>query len=279
MPSHTSADLQPLDVAVFRSVKSASSTCYRSVLLENFQDGRGMTIDYWDLPNILNKAWILGATKENCISGFRATGIWPRQNDWVEKHADVIAPSIMFFKCDSSSALTLDTVDDDDLDDFECAVEQSSAIPSNMTIDRMMNFMSAGVCAQALVLASTDKLGQIAQFAVDLLKDECPTITQGAMVQALESGSAMLTTVQHVLRIPTKQNVENLLAENGDRLSKKPKLNGIGEKVSVVKILNSDDWIAKGVVYDEENEKSYAEIVYFKKTPCILLRLNILFCH
>lgn len=45
MPSHTSADLQPLDVSVFKAVKSATSQFYRNQLLENFQNSDGMIIE------------------------------------------------------------------------------------------------------------------------------------------------------------------------------------------------------------------------------------------
>jgi DDE superfamily endonuclease len=41
MPSHTSADLQPFDVSVFKAVKSSTSNFYRDELLRKFQDGAG----------------------------------------------------------------------------------------------------------------------------------------------------------------------------------------------------------------------------------------------
>jgi DDE superfamily endonuclease len=41
MPSHTSADLQPLDVSVFKAVKTYTSNLYRDELLRKFQDGLG----------------------------------------------------------------------------------------------------------------------------------------------------------------------------------------------------------------------------------------------
>ena len=166
MPSHTSADLQPLDVAMLRAVKAAYSNCYRAVLLEHFQDGEGMQIDYWDLPNILNKAWVTGASKDNCIAGFRATGIWPRQLDWIEKHEEVLAPSALFFKCEdvlkSSGQIVYDVIDDNDDDDVIVDDTDDSPIPSNATIDTMMNFMNAGISAKALALASSSKLHEIA---------------------------------------------------------------------------------------------------------------------
>jgi DDE superfamily endonuclease/Tc5 transposase DNA-binding domain len=41
MPSHTSADLQPLDVSVFKAVKTYTSNLYRDELLHKFQVGLG----------------------------------------------------------------------------------------------------------------------------------------------------------------------------------------------------------------------------------------------
>ena len=65
-------------------------------------------------------------------------------------------------------------------------------------------------------------------------------ITVGATVQALESGAAMLCTVSHSLRVPTRKTVQDQEAADVERLHKKPKMNGIGEKLSSVKILNNE---------------------------------------
>ena len=106
LPSHTSADLQPLDVAVFKAVKNASSQLYRDEMLENYQFEGVMDIQYWDLPQLLYKAFVKGATPENCASGFRSTGIWPLQINWCEKNQEKIIPSMVCFKAigESSSA-------------------------------------------------------------------------------------------------------------------------------------------------------------------------------
>lgn len=100
MPPYTSADLQPVDVSVFKF--------YRNQLLENFQNSDGMVIEYWSLPSILYKGWVEGASKDDCISGFRATGIWPLNMKWTDEKADVLAPSPLFYKSVPSANETVD---------------------------------------------------------------------------------------------------------------------------------------------------------------------------
>jgi hypothetical protein len=77
----------------------------------------GMIIDHWDLPDILYRAWVTGASAANCISGFRATGIWPLNLKWVDEHADVIAPSAIYFREQSAPSIQGE----------ECPVEKSSS--------------------------------------------------------------------------------------------------------------------------------------------------------
>ena len=54
MPSHTSADLQPLDVSVFKAVKSYTSNLYRDELLRKFQEGLGnfLRLNQYNLSQI-----------------------------------------------------------------------------------------------------------------------------------------------------------------------------------------------------------------------------------
>ena len=50
----------------------------------------------------------------------------------------------------------------------------------------------------------------------------------------------MLCTVSHSLRVLTRKTVQDQEAADVERLHKKPKMNGIGEKLSSVKILNNE---------------------------------------
>src|SRR3546814_13823097 len=78
MAPHTSADLQPLDRSVFHPVKSAARKGVRRYLLET----GGKILDPWELPAVLQDAWVERATAANICSGFRSCGILPFQISW-----------------------------------------------------------------------------------------------------------------------------------------------------------------------------------------------------
>lgn len=72
LPPHTSAMLQPLDVAVFKGLKS-SWDC----LLTDWQRRNvGKQLSKCDFSNLLGKAWN-SINESAIISGFRKTGIYP----------------------------------------------------------------------------------------------------------------------------------------------------------------------------------------------------------
>ncbi|XP_035432885.2 uncharacterized protein LOC118264478 [Spodoptera frugiperda] len=73
MPSHTSHFLQPLDRAVFKSLKSHFYEQCRLWINQN----PGRRITRLSFGSLLNKAWGKAATAENAISGFRASGVFP----------------------------------------------------------------------------------------------------------------------------------------------------------------------------------------------------------
>lgn len=73
MPSHTSHYLQPLDVAVFKSLKTFFYESCRLWMKQH--PGRRLTRQQFGF--LLNQAWGKSATSGNAISGFRATGVFP----------------------------------------------------------------------------------------------------------------------------------------------------------------------------------------------------------
>lgn len=72
MPSHTSHFLQPLDRAVFKSLKHHFYEQCRLWLKQN----PGRRITRLSFGTLLNKAWGKAATAENAISGFKACGVF-----------------------------------------------------------------------------------------------------------------------------------------------------------------------------------------------------------
>ncbi|XP_046739416.1 uncharacterized protein LOC124407375 [Diprion similis] len=73
MPSHTSHYLQPLDRAVFKSLKTHFYEQCRLWLKQN----TGRRITRLSFGTLLNKAWGKAASAENAITGFKATGVSP----------------------------------------------------------------------------------------------------------------------------------------------------------------------------------------------------------
>ena len=70
LPSHTTHILQPLDVGVFKSLKSNYSKECQRYLSTN--PGRVITTD--GVAGILGKAWPLSFTPVNIMAGFRKSG-------------------------------------------------------------------------------------------------------------------------------------------------------------------------------------------------------------
>ena len=75
LPSHTTHLLQPLDVAVF---KSLIKVCFRVECQKVMRANRPLrAITKYEICSILGKAWPKSVTSANFVSGFAAAGIQP----------------------------------------------------------------------------------------------------------------------------------------------------------------------------------------------------------
>lgn len=72
-PPHCSHRLQPLDVSVFKPVKGAYNAQHNAWMREN----RGRILEIMHIPMLVRTALLKGATAENIVAGFKATGISP----------------------------------------------------------------------------------------------------------------------------------------------------------------------------------------------------------
>lgn len=72
-PPHTSHRLQPLDVSVYGPFKKHYFTAADNWLISN----PGKTITIYDIPTLVNTAFINAMTPTNIVSGFKATGVMP----------------------------------------------------------------------------------------------------------------------------------------------------------------------------------------------------------
>lgn len=84
-PPHCSHKLQPLDVSVFQPFKAAVNKLCAQWMRQNA--GKAMSIT--DIPSIVDRALQIGVSEANIVAGFKATGIWPR-NDLIFNTADFL---------------------------------------------------------------------------------------------------------------------------------------------------------------------------------------------
>ncbi|KAI4469574.1 dde superfamily endonuclease [Holotrichia oblita] len=83
LPSHTTHFLQPLDRAVFKSLKSNFYNACRNWIRTN----PGRQIKRSQFGNLLSQSWGISATQNNAIAGFKATGICPFNSEAIPEHA------------------------------------------------------------------------------------------------------------------------------------------------------------------------------------------------
>ena len=89
LPPHTSSELQPLDVACFRVLKLLFGEKLRELHRElyfNLVD-HIPRYNFWYTTMALTIVYDLALSKENILSGFRATGISPFNINWVEENS------------------------------------------------------------------------------------------------------------------------------------------------------------------------------------------------
>ena len=80
-PSHATAVLQPLDVGVYGPVKQA----WRKILKEYKLESRASKIDRTVFPILIAKLWSQSFTKLHLQSGFRATGLYPLNQEAISE--------------------------------------------------------------------------------------------------------------------------------------------------------------------------------------------------
>ena len=96
-PSHTSADFQPLDVSVFGPFKKKLDSNYNKEGIAKFQHSNA-PLDQYDLPRIIQETWNEAVPPENIISGFRATGIFPFNRNFVAENPHIFEASKIYEK-------------------------------------------------------------------------------------------------------------------------------------------------------------------------------------
>ena len=72
-PPHTTADSQPLDISCFGPLKTYWSEACCDFLFSN----PGRVITKFQVSKLFARAWSKGMSIENCVAGFKSTGICP----------------------------------------------------------------------------------------------------------------------------------------------------------------------------------------------------------
>lgn len=83
LPSHTSYFLQPLDRSIFKALKSSYFTIVHNWLKQN----PSKKLNRLPFPKICNTAWNNAAIRQNGVSGFSATGLFPFNRDAIPEYA------------------------------------------------------------------------------------------------------------------------------------------------------------------------------------------------
>lgn len=78
-PPHTTNYYQPLDVGVFKSLKSAFSSECTKLMRKN----KIKSINRYHISQVLTPAWTKSVTPANIQGGFRGAGVWPLNPDAV----------------------------------------------------------------------------------------------------------------------------------------------------------------------------------------------------
>lgn len=87
LPPHTTHHLQPLDKSVFGPFNKA----YNAICSEFLQDPMN-SVNKWNFPALITRAWLSSFTEGNIKSGFAACGIFPLNQNAILDQA--FAPSI-----------------------------------------------------------------------------------------------------------------------------------------------------------------------------------------
>jgi hypothetical protein len=103
LPSHTTQLLQPLDVSVFKSLKSA----WNKVLVKHQRATRFSPVSKSDSVNLLSSVWKESVISDAIVNGFRTTGVFPvdRHKYPVEKFSPLQYQSYMAQRSQPTSEL------------------------------------------------------------------------------------------------------------------------------------------------------------------------------
>lgn len=187
----------------------------------------GVKIVAYEAPTIANLSWEEAATASNIVSGFRATGIFPFDREFVRNNLDKFRPSTAFF---SSQTSTESTAQETATRGEDAAVTRSEANRSEL---RQWS-MEEGFKLQRLRAAP--------EVAEKLLQNEDALATVAAAISSsLQTddqlaASAASVTFETIARLGSAMPV---IVNTSTGASKRPRLSPLGESTARAKLLNT----------------------------------------
>lgn len=248
LPSHTSADLQPLDVAIFKPFKTAFEQHYHERTRSNMADFGRFCMSQQEVPLLCIQAWNSAATPSNCQSAFKASGIFPFQPNFVSENPSIFTPSTLF-RTDLLPEVTVPVAG-------ECPMmlhDLASEIILNETFNEACSAAATAFCN---VLKNSSNF-------------QSPAI-QGKVKELMRLSLVQEAAGEYILAAPN--GIEGKI-----KARRAKKRDELGDPFNIPKILNSEERLRRGDSLTAERNSSAAskELIYKQRRVESIRELDI----
>ena len=231
LPAHTTHLLQPLDVGVFKSLKSNYSKACKQYLSAN--PGQVITTDLVAL--LLAQAWPQSVTPVNAMSGFRKCRIYPGQISDRE-----MAPSRAFVHLSSDSQLLMAQFTQEQIDLFKTRCKEGFDLDDPDYI-KWLEIHHPDVCSNTVSICSARDVVSGASPSASHSSPSTASLTTCApdSLCSLTSVSSQSDTLSEILSLPKPKQ-------------RKQKRQGVNTRA----VLITDDEVLKKLEEKAEQKKN-----------------------